>query len=511
MEKAPASDPPPDAVVQTSLQVDMAMFEDDAPPPREQPPTGWLGRLVGNARTIGAKAVETVGETVLTVRERIHAEASASAAASAPAAAPGADGAEGQRFKGLFGRVAADGEHASAAELGERLNWVSAPRDLELRSHIPPPRHPSVLTRSAAPAPPHVQGVRGLALRSASAVGLVASHTRVLASELRQKAQATAQSTRARLAAHGEAHEQTVTFSSRFGEHGGARALAELENSSVNQLERMRALQAEEVGRGRVDAPFMLLHSMLDLPMHIDGEVRANCGQPRRGAARRAQLRLRPLRPQAPPARPPARPVCSAQGFSEPHEPADLLSSAALSASSARAVSALQGIRARFVAKVGALASEHLSAHAEDLGQQPAPAAAEGSPAAHEPSAEATEPRALSRAAADAACAAIDRLSDASLHALAELSACAVKAMLEMERELSSPPDAASTAQDVLANGVPARAAAVRCARAPSRGGARARKRSRTILKPLAAPLRCPARAHARHIPLGSGSWRARR
>lgn len=133
-------DPPSE--VQTLLHVDMDMLENEPPPEPANVGRGWLGRLVSAGRHISVKAAETVGtavgETVLTVRERIQqrqaeAEAAAALAAAAPAAAPAADGAEGPRFKGLFGRVAGEGDHASAAEIGERLNWVSACPARELR------------------------------------------------------------------------------------------------------------------------------------------------------------------------------------------------------------------------------------------------------------------------------------------------------------------------------------------------------------------------------------------
>ena len=115
--------------IQTVLHVDMAdMLADDAQQPGRQPlGRGWIGRFVGTAvsagRTIGVRAAETVGtavgDTVLTVRERMHQRKAEDAGAPAacgsavddasPAAEPSAEGGEAPRFKGLFGRVAVEG------------------------------------------------------------------------------------------------------------------------------------------------------------------------------------------------------------------------------------------------------------------------------------------------------------------------------------------------------------------------------------------------------------------
>lgn len=107
-------------------------------------------------------------------------------------------------------------------------------------------------------------------------MGQVASHTRGLASELRQKAAVTVHNTRARLAQRDEIEAETVTFALRFEKNEGTKALAELERSSVTQLERLRALQAEAGPTllGLVDSAFLNLHQLLDLPMELDGEVR---------------------------------------------------------------------------------------------------------------------------------------------------------------------------------------------------------------------------------------------
>ena len=78
------------------------------------------------------------------------------------------------------------------------------------------------------------------------------------------------------------------------------------------------------------------------------------------------------------------------------------------------------------------------------------------------------------RAVVNSTCETIDRFSDVSLHALAELAACTVKALLELEREFNSSLNVATTPDTVLTAVVPARAAAVRCVRthaSDARGG----------------------------------------
>lgn len=144
---APPPDPPSE--VQQVLDVDASLLEEqeeEEPPPQR----GWFGRFVGNAvsatKHYGGRAAElggtaaltvgsAVGETVLTVRDKLARDemhsGGGAAGASAPEsaeAAPGADAEANPQIKGLFNRVADGGDHASAAEVSERLGWVCASR-----------------------------------------------------------------------------------------------------------------------------------------------------------------------------------------------------------------------------------------------------------------------------------------------------------------------------------------------------------------------------------------------
>lgn len=160
------------------------------------------------------------------------------------------------------------------------------------------------------------------------------------------------------------------------------------------------------------------------------------------------------------------------QAFSEPQESAELSTSLALSDASARAAAALESIQARYVRDVATLVSNHLS-RTQALQQQAVSAAAEADSAEHEASGETGAAQQVRlavyarRAVINSAVETIDRFSDASLHALAELGACAVKAMLDLEREFNTSLSAGvgNTPDAVLNSIVPARAAAVRCAR----------------------------------------------